>query len=35
MLKSEYLKKVYADVEARNPGEKEFHQTVYEVLSSI
>ncbi len=35
MLKSEYLKKVYAGVEARNPGEKEFHQTVYEVLSSI
>ena len=35
MLKSEYLKKVYSDVEARNPGEKEFHQTVYEVLSSI
>ncbi len=35
MLKSEYLKKVYADVEARNPGEKEFHQTVYVVLSSI
>ena len=35
MLKSEYLKKVYADVKARNPGEKEFHQTVYEVLSSI
>jgi glutamate dehydrogenase (NADP+) len=35
MLKSEYLKKVYADVQARNPGEKEFQQTVYEVLSSI
>ena len=35
MLKSEYLKRVYAEVEARNPGEKEFHQTVYEVLSSI
>ncbi len=35
MLKSEYLKKVYADVEARNAGEKEFLQAVYEVLVSI
>ncbi len=35
MLKSEYLQKVYADVEARNPGEKEFLQAVLEVLTSI
>ncbi len=35
MFKSAYLQKVYADVEARNPGEKEFLQTVQEVLESI
>ena len=35
MLKSAYLQKVYADVEKRNPGEKEFLQTVQEVLESI
>ncbi len=35
MFKSEYLNKVYADVEKRNPGEVEFHQTVKEVLESI
>ncbi len=35
MLKSEYLQKVYANVEARNPGEKEFLQAVLEVLTSI
>ena len=35
MFKSEYLKKVYADMEKRNPGEVEFHQTVKEVLESI
>ena len=35
MLKSEYLKKVYADTEKRNPGEAEFLQAVYEVLESI
>ena len=35
MLKNEYLKKVYADMEKRNPGETEFHQTVQEVLTSI
>ena len=34
-LKNEYLKKVLADVEKRNPGEPEFHQTVCEVLESI
>ena len=35
MFNNEYLKKVYADMEKRNPGEVEFHQTVEEVLSSI
>ncbi len=35
MLNNEYLKKVYADVEARNPGEPEFQQAVYEVLESL
>ena len=35
MFTNEYLKKVYADVEKRNPGETEFHQTVQEVLASI
>ncbi len=30
-LKNEYLQKVYEQVEKRNPGEKEFHQAVYEV----
>lgn len=35
MFKSEYLKKVYAGVEARNPGEKEFLQAVREVLESL
>ena len=35
MFSNEYLKKVYADMEKRNPGEVEFHQTVQEVLTSI
>ncbi len=35
MLKNDYLKKVYADVEKRNPGEAEFLQAVLEVLESI
>ena len=35
MFKSEYLKRVYAGVEARNPGEKEFLQAVREVLESL
>ncbi len=35
MFTNEYLKKVYADMEKRNPGEVEFHQTVKEVLESI
>ncbi len=34
-LKNTYLSKVYADVEARNPGEKEFLQAVQEVLESL
>ncbi|MBR6593750.1 MAG: NADP-specific glutamate dehydrogenase [Clostridia bacterium] len=35
MFKSEYLQKVYADVEKRNAGEKEFLQAVKEVLESL
>ncbi len=35
MFNNEYLNKVYADMEKRNPGETEFHQTVKEVLESI
>ena len=35
MFKSEYLNRVYADVEARNAGEKEFLQTVKEVFESL
>ena len=35
MFKSDYLNRVYAGVEARNPGEKEFLQAVYEVLESL
>ena len=35
MFKNEYLNKVYAEMEKRNPGETEFHQTVKEVLESI
>ncbi len=35
MFKNEYLQKVYAQVEARNPGEPEFLQAVHEVLESI
>ena len=34
-FKSEYLAKVYADVEKRNAGEKEFLQAVGEVLESL
>ncbi len=34
-LKNEYLKRVYATVEQRNPGEKEFLQAVLEVLESF
>ncbi|WP_394968400.1 NADP-specific glutamate dehydrogenase [Candidatus Allofournierella merdipullorum] len=35
MLKNEYLGRVYAQVEQRNPGEKEFLQAVREVLESL
>jgi len=34
-ITNEYLKSVYATVEKRNPGEKEFLQAVYEVLESL
>ncbi|MGM9653387.1 MAG: NADP-specific glutamate dehydrogenase [Eubacteriales bacterium] len=34
-IKNEYLAKVYADVQARNPGEPEFLQAVGEVLESL
>ncbi len=35
MFKSEYLNKVYADVEKRSANEPEFLQAVYEVLESL
>ncbi|MBE5867385.1 MAG: NADP-specific glutamate dehydrogenase [Lachnospiraceae bacterium] len=35
MLKNEYLKRVYADVEKRNPNEPEFLQAVMEVFISL
>ena len=35
MINNEYLKRVYAQVEKRNPGEPEFLQAVYEVLESL
>ncbi|MBQ8203045.1 MAG: NADP-specific glutamate dehydrogenase [Clostridia bacterium] len=35
MFKSEYLNRVYAEVAARNAGEKEFLQTVEEVFTSL
>ncbi len=35
MINNEYLRRVYADVEARNPNEPEFQQAVYEVLESL
>ncbi len=35
MMKSAYLAGVYAEVERRNPGEKEFLQAVREVLESL
>lgn len=34
-LQNAYLEKVYDKVVAKNPGEKEFHQAVYEVLETI
>ena len=35
MLTNEYLNGVFETVKKRNPGEPEFHQAVYEVLSSL
>jgi len=35
MLKSEYLQRVYTQVVTRDPGQKEFHQAVLEVLESL
>lgn len=35
MLKNEYLQRVYAQVVTRDPGQKEFHQAVLEVLESL
>ncbi|MCI9120349.1 MAG: NADP-specific glutamate dehydrogenase [Oscillibacter sp.] len=35
MIKSAYLQRVYNDVLTRDPNEKEFHQTVLEVLESL
>ena len=35
MIQNEYLARVYAQVEQRNPGEKEFLQAVREVLESL
>ena len=35
MFKSQYLQDLMARVEARNPGEPEFHQAVREVLESL
>ena len=35
MLTNEYLNSVFETVKKRNPGEPEFHQAVYEVLSSL
>ncbi|MDO4563362.1 MAG: NADP-specific glutamate dehydrogenase [Clostridia bacterium] len=34
-MKNEYLKKLMATVEKRNPGEPEFHQAVMEVLETL
>ncbi|MBQ6263571.1 MAG: NADP-specific glutamate dehydrogenase, partial [Clostridia bacterium] len=34
-IQNEYLQKVYADVEKRNPGEPEFLQAVREVFESL
>ena len=35
MLKSAYLQRVYTQVVARDPDQKEFHQAVLEVLESL
>ncbi len=34
-MKNEYVKRVYAEAVARNAGESEFHQALYEVLESL
>ena len=34
-MKSEYLQRVYSQIVSRDPGEKEFHQAVLEVLESL
>ena len=35
MLNNEYCKRVYEQILARDPDQKEFHQAVYEVLESL
>ena len=35
MLQNEYLQRVYTQVVTRDPGQKEFHQAVLEVLESL
>ena len=35
MFQTEYAKRVYESVEAKNPGEKEYLQAVYEVLTCL
>ena len=35
MLHNEYLQRVYTQVVTRDPGQKEFHQAVLEVLESL
>lgn len=35
MLNPDYTKRVYAEVERKNPAEGEFHQSVYEVFTSL
>ena len=34
-MQNEYVRRVYAEFEERNPNEPEFHQAVYEVLESL
>ena len=34
-MKNAYVQRVYAEAVARNPGESEFHQALYEVLESL
>lgn len=35
MFKTEYVKKVYEELEQKNPNEKEFLQAALEILESI